>query len=953
MTLFTATKNRQADKDGKQPPVSKKKRLSRADRRQIEAAIARANRTDRKEKSAQDSIPYERMWPDGICRVADGHYTKTIQFQDINYQLSQNEDKAAIFEGWCDFLNYFDSSIQFQLSFLNLAASEETFARAINIPLQGDDFDSIRVEYMTMLQNQLAKGNNGLIKTKYLTFGVDADSLKAAKPRLERIETDILNNFKRVGVAAESLDGKARLAQLHGIFHMDEQVPFRFEWEWLAPSGLSTKDFIAPSSFEFRTGKQFRMGKKYGAVSFLQILAPELNDRMLADFLDMESSLIVSLHIQSVDQIKAIKTVKRKITDLDKSKIEEQKKAVRAGYDMDIIPSDLATYGAEAKKLLQDLQSRNERMFLVTFLVLNTADNPRQLDNNVFQASSIAQKYNCQLTRLDFQQEEGLMSALPLGLNQIEIQRGLTTSSTAIFVPFTTQELFQNGKEALYYGINALSNNLIMVDRKLLKNPNGLILGTPGCFDGETRILLADGSTPTFAELVEAGITEAMVKAYDYDTGEIVDARAIDIRIEKYVDELKVIELEDGTRLCCTDTHLIMDADGQFIEANKITDGQRLSGGHVAVRVAFQRLPEKVPVYDLTVPKYGNFLLANGLIVHNSGKSFSAKREIANCFLLTNDDIIICDPEAEYAPLVERLHGQVIKISPTSTNYINPMDLNLDYSEDESPLSLKSDFILSLCELIVGGKEGLQPVQKTIIDRCVRLVYQTYLNDPRPENMPILEDLYNLLRAQDEKEAQYIATALEIYVIGSLNVFNHQSNVDINNRIVCYDIKELGKQLKKIGMLVVQDQVWNRVTINRAAHKSTRYYIDEMHLLLKEEQTAAYTVEIWKRFRKWGGIPTGITQNVKDLLSSREVENIFENSDFVYMLNQAGGDRQILAKQLGISPHQLSYVTHSSEGEGLLFYGSTILPFVDHFPKNTELYRIMTTKPQELKKEDE
>ena len=953
MTLFTATKNRQADKDGKQPPVSKKKRLSRADRRQIEAAIARANRTDRKEKSAQDSIPYERMWPDGICRVADGHYTKTIQFQDINYQLSQNEDKAAIFEGWCDFLNYFDSSIQFQLSFLNLAASEETFARAINIPLQGDDFDSIRVEYMTMLQNQLAKGNNGLIKTKYLTFGVDADSLKAAKPRLERIETDILNNFKRVGVAAESLDGKARLAQLHGIFHMDEQVPFRFEWEWLAPSGLSTKDFIAPSSFEFRTGKQFRMGKKYGAVSFLQILAPELNDRMLADFLDMESSLIVSLHIQSVDQIKAIKTVKRKITDLDKSKIEEQKKAVRAGYDMDIIPSDLATYGAEAKKLLQDLQSRNERMFLVTFLVLNTADNPRQLDNNVFQASSIAQKYNCQLTRLDFQQEEGLMSALPLGLNQIEIQRGLTTSSTAIFVPFTTQELFQNGKEALYYGINALSNNLIMVDRKLLKNPNGLILGTPGCFDGETRILLADGSTPTFAELVEAGITEAIVKAYDYDTGEIVDARAIDIRIEKYVDELKVIELEDGTRLCCTDTHLIMDADGQFIEANKITDGQRLSGGHVAVRVAFQRLPEKVPVYDLTVPKYGNFLLANGLIVHNSGKSFSAKREIANCFLLTNDDIIICDPEAEYAPLVERLHGQVIKISPTSTNYINPMDLNLDYSDDESPLSLKSDFILPLCELIVGGKEGLQPVQKTIIDRCVRLVYQTYLNDPRPENMPILEDLYNLLRTQEEKEAQYIATALEIYVTGSLNVFNHQSNVDINNRIVCYDIKELGKQLKKIGMLVVQDQVWNRVTINRAAHKSTRYYIDEMHLLLKEEQTAAYTVEIWKRFRKWGGIPTGITQNVKDLLSSREVENIFENSDFVYMLNQAGGDRQILAKQLGISPHQLSYVTHSSEGEGLLFYGSTILPFVDHFPKNTELYRIMTTKPQELKKEDE
>ena len=816
---FYAVVERQADLDrevhgiirGKGKKGKQKRRLTREEKKQIEAAIARANRTDKKEKSAQDSIPFEQMWPNGVCRLPDGRYSKTIQFQDINYQLSQNEDKTAIFEQWSEFLNYFDSSIRFQLSFLNLVASRETFANSVQIPMQGDDFDPIRAEYSQMLQTQLERGNNGLVKTKYLTFSVAADSLPAALPRLERIETDILNNFKRLGVVAGPLDGRERLAQLYAIFHMDEQMPFQFEWDWLAPSGLSVKDFIAPSSFGFRNGKVFRMGRKYGAVSFVQILAPELNDRMLADFLDMESSLIVNLHIQSVDQVKAIKTVKRKITDLDRSKIEEQKKAVRAGYDMDIIPSDLATYGNEAKKLLQDLQSRNERMFLVTFLVVNTADTLRQLDNTILQASSIAQKHNCQLVRLDFQQEEGLMSSLPLGLNQIEIQRGLTTSSTAIFVPFTTQELFQNGKEALYYGINALSNNLIMVDRKLLKNPNGLILGTPG-----------------------------------------------------------------------------------------------------------------------------------------SGKRFSAKREIANCFLLTSDDIIICDPEAEYAPLVERLHGQVIKISPTSSNYINPMDLNLDYSDEDSPLSLKSDFILSLCELIVGGKDGLQPVQKTIIDRCVRLVYQEYLNDPRPENMPILEDLYDLLRAQDEKEAQYIATALEIYVTGSLNVFNHRSNVDINNRIVCYDIKELGKQLKKIGMLVVQDQVWNRVTINRAAHKSTRYYIDEMHLLLKEEQSAAYTVEIWKRFRKWGGIPTGITQNVKDLLSSREVENIFENSDFVYMLNQAGGDRQILARQLGISPHQLSYVTHSGEGEGLLFYGSTILPFVDHFPKDTELYRIMTTKVSDL-----
>jgi type IV secretory pathway VirB4 component len=337
----------------------------------------------------------------------------------------------------------------------------------------------------------------------------------------------------------------------------------------------------------------------------------------------------------------------------------------------------------------------------------------------------------------------------------------------------------------------------------------------------------------------------------------------------------------------------------------------------------------------------------NGLFLGTpgSGKSFAAKREIINVFLLTSDDIIISDPEAEYFPLVSRLGGQVIKLSPVSTQYINPMDINVNYSDEDDPLSLKSDFILSLCELIVGGKSGLEPVEKTIIDRCVRLVYRNYLSDPKAENMPILQDLYDLLRQQTESEAQHIATALEIYVTGSLNVFNHQTNVDISNRLVCYDIKELGKQLKKLGMLILQDQVWGRVTANRAKKRTTWFYQDEFHLLLKDEQTAAYSVEIWKRFRKWGGIPTALTQNVKDLLASREIENIFENSDFILMLNQAAGDRQILAKQLGISPHQLSYVTHSNAGEGLLFYGNTIIPFVDRFPKDTELYKIMTTKP--------
>ena len=940
--MFKASKQTAAGSDA-QP----RRKLTRAQRREIDAAIRRAARTDKKELSAQDSIPYQRMWPDGVCRVTDTYYTKTVQFQDINYQLSQNEDKNAIFEGWSDCLNYFDSSIRFQFSFLNLAATRENYEKRIVIPPQGDSFDTIRAEYTAMLQNQLARGNNGLVKTKYLTFGVEAESVRTAKPRLERIETDIINNLKRLGVVTTPLNGAERLRLLYDMFHMDDQSPFRFSWDWLAPSGLSTKDFIAPSSLEFPGSRAFRMGRKWGAVSFLQILAPELNDRILADFLDMESSLVVSMHVQSVDQVSAIKTIKRKITDLDRTKIEEQKKAVRSGYDMDIIPSDLATYGAEAKKLLQDLQSRNERMFLVTFLLMNTADSRKQLDNNLFQANSIAQKHNCRLVPLDLQPEEGLMSCLPLGLNQIEIQRGLTTSSTAIFVPFTTQELFQTSPEALYYGINALSNNLIMVDRKLLKNPNGLILGTPGCFSGETRIRMADGSTASFAELVEQGITSAMVQAYDERTGQIVAARARDIRVEKYTDELWTIKLEDGSALHCTGTHLIMDGGGQYVEAKHIREGQRLSGGHTVVQVSVQKLAEKVPVYDLSVPRHLNFVLENGLVVHNSGKSFSAKREITNVVLVTEDDVLICDPEDEYAPLVKRLGGQVVKISPTSTQYVNPMDINLNYSDDDNPLALKVDFLLSFCDIVVGSKDGLQPVEKTVIDRCVRNVYRPYLADPDPARMPILQDLYDELLAQPETEAQRIAAALELYVTGSLNVFNHRTNVELTNRLVCFNIKELGKQLKQLGMLVIQDQVWNRVTVNRAAGKTTRYYVDEFHLLLKGE-LASWSVEIWKRFRKWGGIPTGITQNIKDLLASREIENIFENSDFIYMLNQAAGDRQILAKQLNISPHQLSYVTHSSEGEGLLFYGNVILPFVDHIPKDTELYGIMTTKPQEV-----
>ena len=938
-------------KDKKPTPNKRTEKKHSYSERKSSTGKVRCTNVKRKQErnlSAQNSIPYREMAKDGICRVQEKYYSKTIRFYDINYQLAQNEDKNAIFENWCDFLNYFDSTIHFQISFINHHSNMKEFESVIQIQPQNDAFDDVRMEYAQMLRDQLAKGNNGLVRTKYITFGIEAENIREAKPKLERIEADILNNFKVLGVSAYPLTGEERLQILYETFNPEEKVSFQFSYDRILRSGMGTKDFVAPTSFVFKEGKTFQMGNTIGAASYLQILAPELTDKMLAEFLDMNRNLIVNLHIQSIDQMKAIKLVKNKVTDINRMKIEEQKKAVRAGYDIDIIPSDLNTYGGEAKRLLEDLQSRNERMFLVTVLFLNTGKTKQELDNAVFQTAGIAQKYNCSLRRLDYMQEQGLMSSVPLGMNMIPIKRALTTTSTAIFVPFTTQELFMGG-ESLYYGLNALSNNMIMVDRKKLKNPNGLILGTPGCFTGETKLLLPDGRKASFLELL-AEKEEVFVNSFDFQKQELVKARGYDVRCTKEVTELVEVELENGETVRCTPDHWFLTQSAGYMEACNLKVGAKFIPEHEAKAVRFLNLEEAVPVYDISVEGYQNFLLSCGVVVHNSGKSFAAKREIANVFFATQDDIIIGDPEGEYYPLVHALGGQVIHISPTSHDYINPMDINLDYSDDDNPLGFKSDFILSLCELIMGSRNGIEAEEKSVIDRCLPLVYQKYFENPIPENMPILGDLYDCLRKQEEVQAQRIATALEIYVNGSLNVFNHHTNVELNNRIVCFDIKDLGKQLKKLGMLIVQDQVWNRVTVNRVAHKSTRYYIDEFHLLLKEEQTAAYSVEIWKRFRKWGGIPTGITQNIKDHLASREIENIFENSDFIYMLNQAAGDRQILAKQLNISPHQLSYVTNSGEGEGLIFYGNVIIPFKDRFNHNLRLYSLMTTRPSDLEK---
>ena len=423
-------------------------------------------------RTAQQTIPYREMLPDGICRVRDGYYTKTIEYEDINYSVASNDDQAAIFDGYCGFLNYFDSALPFQLSFIN-HRSRANKQYKVNIPMQNDDFNSIRAEFTEMLKAQIAKSNNGITRSKYITFGIPAATVAEARPRIERIENDITGNFKRLGVASRAINGHERLEILHKQLNPGWRGDFRFSWADIPNTGMTTKDFIAPTSFDFRQSRVFSTGAAWGAASYLQIMASELSDKLLAELLEMNAEMTITMHINTVDQMKAIKTIKSKLTDIDRMKMDEQKKAARSGYDIDILPPDLVTFSKDAAALLADLQSRNERMFLLTFTIINTAPTRQKLDNDIYTVAGICQKYNCALKRLDFQQEAAFMSSLVLGYNGIEIQRGMTTSSTAIFVPFMTQELRMGG-QSLYYGMNALSHNVIMADRKKLKAPKGL-----------------------------------------------------------------------------------------------------------------------------------------------------------------------------------------------------------------------------------------------------------------------------------------------------------------------------------------------------------------------------------------------------------------------------------------------------------------------------------------------
>ncbi|MCD7725859.1 MAG: PrgI family protein [Clostridiales bacterium] len=806
--------------------ISPNEVLDKRTKKELVKALNKAKHTGRIAESAQRTIPYEALYPDGIMESEPGYYTRMIEFDDREYHLTDDDTKNGIFENHCDFLNYFDPTIDACFYYYNLETDRKQTDKSLDISRQKDGFNHIRKEYSDMLKDNAEYGSNGIENKRYITYGIHAKDIGIAKKRLSKISTDIMDNFSRNKVRSRVLNGYERAKVMWKFCNPASDEKFLFNWSAIAGHGLSSKDFIAPTSFGFTNEKgtfdnrhYFKMGDRIGAVNFIQITASDLPDVVLSELRGISTNICIAVHFKPLDRDQALKNIHAEIDRMQQSISRLQRKAVEGGYDMDMLPPDLKMYYEAAQTALRGLENRNERMFLVTLLVMQTAGTKKELDNNIFQANSIIGTYNCHMKRLDDRQEYGLVSTMPLGINKIEIQRSMMTTELAVFLPFMAEELYQigpdyKGYEPMYYGMNMISNNLIMADRKKLRNPNGLILGKPGY-----------------------------------------------------------------------------------------------------------------------------------------GKSFATKREIFNSFFVSSDDILILDPEREYESLVKYLDGQIIRLANGTDTYINPMevDLNLIWEEDKEydPISDQIDFLVSLCEQLMGGRQGLSQEEISIIITCAQAVYDKWLEEPSEETMPILGDLYEEIIKEEDEESFRLARKLKVFIT-TYNIFNHKSTVDINNRIVSFDIKDLGKMLKPAGMCIIQNFIWKRVAKNRLIGKYTRVYFDEFHLFLRDPKTQEYSIEIWKRFRKWGGIPTGITQNVKDLLRSTDVEVIFENTDFIIMLNQGPGDARILQEKLEISIYQMKYVVNTSEGRGLIFYGDRIIPFYDEFPKDTTMYKIMTTKFDEV-----
>ena len=756
-------------------------------------------------KSVQDTIPIQRLWPDGVFQFGS-KYSRTLRFSDINYAIASKEDKTAMFLSYSELLNALDTGSTTKLTINNKRVDRENVARDILLPRRDDFLDGYRAEYNTMLMDKATGAANSVVQERYLTLSVHRKSAEEARAFFDRAVHDVSAHLHHLDSHCEELDAVGRLRVLHDFYRPGEESGFRLDLQERMRKGHSFKDTICPDSLEFRKD-HFIMGDKYGRVLFLKEYASYIKDSMIHELTALHRDLMLSIDIIPVPTDEAVRELQSRLLGVETNVTNWQRRQNSNNNFSAVVPYDLEQQRKETREMLDDLTTRDQRMLFAVVTLVHLADSKEELDSDTEALQSTARKHLCQLATLNWQQADGLVTALPLGLRRIDALRTLTTEALAVLMPFKAQEIQHQG--GVYYGQNTISKNLILANRKELLNGNGFVLGVSG-----------------------------------------------------------------------------------------------------------------------------------------SGKSFTAKREMVGLALSTEDDIIVIDPESEYRPLIEGLGGEVVSISATSSNHINAMDMEQGYGDGENPVILKSEFILSLCEQLMGAGK-LSAKEKSIIDRCTALCYQDYIRGGWTGTPPTLRDFHAELLRQPEAEARDVALAIELFTEGSLNTFAKPTNVNTSARILCYDIRDLGKQLLPVGMLVVLDSVFNRIVRNRALGRNTWVYIDEIYLLFQHEYSANFLFTLWKRVRKYGACCTGITQNVDDLLQSHTARTMLANSEFLVMLNQAATDREELAKLLNISDNQLSYITNVDSGRGLIKCGSTIVPFVDHFPKN-KLYQLMTTKPADL-----
>ena len=757
-------------------------------------------------KGVQDVIPVNRIWEDGIFLVGKNKYSKCYRFSDINYAVASRNDKEGMFLEYSELLNSFDTGATTKLTIVNRRLNKIDFEKNILLPLENDNLDIYRKEYNKMLLDK-ATGANGMIQEKFITISVNKKNIDEARNYFARIGADLISHFSGLGSKCIELDAIDRLRMFHDFYREGEENSFSFDLIKSMKKGHSFKDMICPDTFEFKSD-YFKMGNKYGRVIFLKEYASYIKDNMVAELTDLNRNLMMSIDVIPIPMDEAVREVETRRLGVETNITNWQRRQNSNNNFSAIIPYDLEQQRIESKEFLDDLTTRDQRMFLSVLTMVHVADTKEQLDNDTESLLTTARKHLCQLAILKWQQMDGLNTAMPFGVRKIDALRTLTTESLAVFMPFRVQEI--NHENGIYYGQNVISKNMIIADRKQLLNGNSFILGVSG-----------------------------------------------------------------------------------------------------------------------------------------SGKSFTAKNEIVSVILRNpNADVILIDPEREESRLVKALGGEVVHISATSDNHINAMDMNSEYGDGANPVILKSEFILSLCEQLIGGN-NLGPKQKSIIDRCTASVYRHFQQGNYMGTPPTLQDFREELLKQTEPEAKEIALAIELFTNGSLNTFAKQTNVNTNSRLICYDILDLGKQLQPIGMLVVLDSILNRITENRAKGRNTFIFIDEIYLLFQHEYSANFLFTLWKRVRKYGAYCTGITQNVDDLLQSHTARTMLANSEFIVMLNQASTDRIELSKLLNISELQMGYITNVGVGQGLLKVGSSLIPFINKFPTNTKLYKLMTTKPGE------